>query len=148
MNNFLNKKKDLKDLKNFWIIFSLIFFLIFAYKIFLTWKNFSEIFSKNFLENNLNIFYFFYLSLIFLLSSLIFPKILFPLYKIWMKFSDILWFINTKIIIWFLFFCVFTPMWIIWKIFWKKFLEKKIDKNKKSYFEKCDSEKNNFNEQF
>lgn len=148
MNDFLNKKKELKDLKNFWIIFSLIFFLIFAYKIFLTWKNFSEIFSKNFIENNLNIFYFFYLSLIFLLSSLIFPKILFPLYKIWMKIGGILWFINTKIIIWFLFFCVFTPMWIIWKIFWKKFLEKKIDKNKKSYFEKSDSEKNNFNEQF
>jgi len=148
MNNFLDKKKELKDLKNFWIIFSLIFFLIFAYKIFLTWENFSEIFSKFFLEDNLNIFYFFYLFLIFLLSSLIFPKILFPFYKIWMKIWEILWFINTKIIIWFLFFCVFVPVWVLWKIFWKNFLEKKIDKNKNSYFEKCSSEKNNFSEQF
>lgn len=142
--------KQIRDLRFFWLIFSAIFFWIFFYKFFINlsfWENFfSDV--KIFLTNDLNILYFFYLWFIFLLLSLIYPKILFPFYKIWMKFWMIVWFINTKIIIWFLFFCIFVPIWFIWKVLWKNFLEKSIDKTRETYFDKTSSEKHSFDDQF
>lgn len=76
-------------------------------------------------------------------------KIFAFLRDIFIKFWDLISLIKTKIIIWFLFFCVFYPIWIIWKIFWKQFLDKKIDKKKETYFEKVwDNWEHSFDEQF
>lgn len=54
--------------------------------------------------------------------------------KYWLKLAEILWWINTRIIMFFLFFFIFVPIWLIMKLLWKDLLNKKIDKNLKSYW--------------
>ncbi|MCD5382679.1 hypothetical protein LR002_00980 [Candidatus Gracilibacteria bacterium] len=76
-------------------------------------------------------------------------KIFAFLRDIFIKFGDLISLIKTKIIIGFLFFCVFYPIGIIGKIFGKQFLDKKIDKKKETYFEKVgDNGEHSFDEQF
>ena len=54
-------------------------------------------------------------------------------YQSWVKLGNLIGNLNSKLIILILFFFVFTPMGLIFKLFGKNFLLKKIDKNKKSY---------------
>ena len=76
-----------------------------------------------------------FVSLSFFLSSLLFPEIFLKIYfyQAWVKFGNIIGNLNSKLIILILFFFVVTPIGFILKIFGKKFLIKRIDKNKKSY---------------
>ena len=52
----------------------------------------------------------------------------------WIQFGNLIGKINYTIIIFFLFFFIFTPMAILLKIFGKDLLNKKLDKNCESYF--------------
>ena len=77
-----------------------------------------------------------YISLFFIAVSLCYPKIykITYFYQGWIKFGDVVGKINSKIIIFILFYAVFLPISIMLKICGKDLLDKKMDKSKDSYF--------------
>ena len=76
----------------------------------------------------------------FLFVGFMFPFWLRGFYKIWMKFAKILGFVNTTIIMLVLFYSIFTPIALILRFLGKDLLDKKIDKNKTSYWIKRESQ--------
>ena len=117
MNNLTtNSKHNLNNLRIFGLIWSLIF-LVISYK--LNWN---------------------YLTLIlfgfFLFFSLVKPRFFeySKILPIWIKFGEIIGKINSKIIIFIMFFGLFTPIGLILKILGKDLLSKKIKPADSSYF--------------
>lgn len=76
----------------------------------------------------------------FQIIAQIFPKLFFPLQKIWMGLAVILGFVMTRVILSILFYLVITPINFISRIFGKDFLNLKIEKEKKSYWNLRDEE--------
>lgn len=63
------------------------------------------------------------LTISFLFAGILFPKFLYPLYKIWMGFSIIIGFIMSRIILTIIFFAAITPIGCIGRLFSKQFLK-------------------------
>lgn len=70
---------------------------------------------------------------IFLLISFIVPRALKPVYKAWMAFGAVMGFINTRIILGFIFLIIFTPVALLLKLLRKDPMSRKLDATKKSY---------------
>jgi hypothetical protein len=79
----------------------------------------------------------FIISAIFFISAFTMPTLLRPLYVIWMKFAFILDWINTRLILFIIFYLIFTPAGIVMRLFGVDLLNRKIDKNKNSYWQKA-----------
>lgn len=79
----------------------------------------------------------FIISVIFFISALTMPALLRPIYIIWMKFAFISSWINTRIILFIIFYLIFTPIGIIMRLFGFDLLDRKIDKDKNSYWQKA-----------
>ena len=78
--------------------------------------------------------YFLIFSAAFFISALVLPALLKPVQKIWMSLAiGIGWFM-TRVILTILFYLVVTPIGILAKIFGKRFLDLKFDKNTDSYW--------------
>ena len=77
-----------------------------------------------------------YISLAFFAFSIIYPQIyqITRFYPGWIKLGGFIGKINSKIIIAAMFYLLFFPIGLIIKISGKDLLNKKIDKNKESYF--------------
>lgn len=85
--------------------------------------------------------YFFIVSVIFLSIGLVFPLLLWPIHKIWMSIAIVWgWFIG-KVILVVLFYGVFAPTGLLMRLFGKRFLDLKFDKEAKTYWIKKDKEK-------
>ena len=82
-------------------------------------------------------------SAIFFIFGFLFPGFLKPIYIIWMRFAFILSWINTRLILIIMFYLVFTPVGLVMKLFGVDLLDRKIEKEKGSYWIK--KEKNRFN---
>ena len=76
------------------------------------------------------------ISVIFFILALIMPVFLKPIYICWMKFAFILSWINTRLILFIIFYLIFTPLGIAMRLFGVDLLSRKIDKNKNSYWHK------------
>jgi len=76
------------------------------------------------------------ISLVFFVSALLIPGYLKPLYSLWMKFAFILAWVNTRLILFVLFYLVFTPLGLVMRILGVDALDRKIDRNKDSYWKK------------
>ncbi len=68
------------------------------------------------------------------IAAFLLPVLLLPLHKIWMSLAVVLGFIMTRVILSILFYLVITPINIISRLFGKDFLNLKIEKEKKSYW--------------
>ncbi len=79
----------------------------------------------------------FIISAIFFISAFTMPALLRPVYVIWMKFAFILSWINTRLILFIIFYLIFTPFGIVMRLFGVDLLNRKIDKNKNSYWQKA-----------
>lgn len=79
----------------------------------------------------------FIISAIFFISAFTMPALLRPIYVIWMKFAFILSWINTRLILFIIFYLIFTPFGIVMRLFGVDLLNRKIDKNKNSYWQKA-----------
>ena len=64
--------------------------------------------------------------------ALIIPKSIGPFYRVWMKFADILGWINTRIILSIIFFAVFLPFGLIMRIF-NDPMQRRLDKSINTY---------------
>jgi Saxitoxin biosynthesis operon protein SxtJ len=75
-----------------------------------------------------------------ILTGYYFPLVLLPLQKTWMVFSVLMGFVMTRVILAILFYFVITPISFLSKLFRKDFLNLKIEKEKKSYWNLRDEE--------
>jgi hypothetical protein len=88
-----------------------------------------------FLKGNTPIYqYFVGASLVMLITTLLIPTAIRPIYSGAMFISHVLGWINTRLILGLLFFLVFTPISWIFKIMGKDPLERKFDKKAPSYW--------------
>ena len=86
-----------------------------------------------------------------LVSGLFFPKILSPIYKLWMSLAGILGWINTRILLGLIFYLLFTPIGLIMRVLQRDVLKCKIDPNIDTYWvdrEKISNIKEHFKRQF
>ena len=120
-----NIKSDKKELKKFGITIGGALLLISAFL---------------FIYESPSARYFMGGGLMFQIIAQIFPTIFFPLQKIWMALAVVLGFIMTRVILSILFYLVITPINLISRLFGKDFLNLKIEKNKKSYWNIRDEE--------
>jgi predicted membrane metal-binding protein len=65
--------------------------------------------------------------------ALLLPKILGPVYRVWMAFGHILGWINTRIVLGIVFFLVFTPVGIVMRLFGKDPLRLRLKANSKTH---------------
>jgi hypothetical protein len=75
-----------------------------------------------------------FISVVFLFLGLLNSKLLTPLNKLWFKFGITLGNIVAPIVMGIIYFLVVTPTGLIMKIIGKDLLNKKYDKNKKTYW--------------
>lgn len=62
-----------------------------------------------------------------------FPLGLKPFYKVWMLFGAVMGWINTRLILGIVFYCVFMPFGLVMKLFGKDLLSRKLDASMSSY---------------
>ncbi len=80
------------------------------------------------------------IGFLFAFFALLLPRVLKPVHFVWMKFSLALGFVMGKVILALAFFLIVTPISVVGKIFGKRFLDLKINKSQKSYWQKKQSE--------
>jgi hypothetical protein len=85
-------------------------------------------------RKNDNYVYILLLSAIFLVAGLRFPKVLRPLYRVWMTFAILMGWVMTRVILVFLFYVICTPIALLARITGTKFLEIDFSKNQASYW--------------
>ena len=78
--------------------------------------------------------YLFFFSLFLLITGLVKPQILKPIYKIWTGFTHFLGGVNTRVILGVIFFLVVTPLGFILRLLGKDFLNLKINPNSTTYW--------------
>jgi|WetSurMetagenome_2_1015567.scaffolds.fasta_scaffold90461_2 hypothetical protein len=113
-----NIKSSKKELRNFALTIGIVLILI------------SLIFL---IKSKFNLLLFVIGALIIVLGFTI-PKLLLPIQKLWMILAVLLGWLSTRIILGLLFYLVMTPIKYVSKLFGKNFLDLKIDKKQKSYW--------------
>ena len=120
--------------KNFGLVFSAIFFLVFSYFYFIK-NHFSPIILS--------------ISLIFFTLGILNSKLLYPLNFIWFKFGILLSKILNPLIIFLIYVVAFLPTSLLLKIFGKDLMNLKYNKKINSYWLSADKNTNkSMNDQF
>ncbi len=68
------------------------------------------------------------------ITGVIVPVLLTPVYWVWVKLAHLLGWINTRLLLGIIFFVIITPMAIVMKVFGRDALNRKIDKDTDSYW--------------
>lgn len=76
------------------------------------------------------------ISLLFFVCALTAPQLLKNPYAVWMRFTYVLAWVNTRIILTLIFFLVFTPIGFIIRLLGKDLLDLKIKENVPTYWRK------------
>ena len=129
-------KTNKKDLRNFGIIFGIIFLIITVFLFYAREESFQI---------------FLYFSVFFIGIGIILPTILKPIYIPWMMLGVILSWLMTRLILSLLFYVIITPIGLILRALSKDFLELKRQSFQGSYWNHRESngEKNqNYEKQF
>jgi len=90
----------------------------------------------------------FVIGALFILLGIFIPKILKPIYIIWMTFATILGWIMTRVILTILFYLIVTPIGLIARIFGAKFLDLSWQSNVKSYWNRREKTVSDLEKQF
>lgn len=91
-----------------------------------------------------------YVTLLFVISAFFFPEIYQKthFYQSWIKLGGVIGKINSKIIIFILFYFICLPVGLVLKILKKDLLSKKIDQSKSTYFIDRDTQPGDMKNQF
>ena len=94
--------------------------------------------------------YLLYISSLLLMLGILVPIILLPFHKIWMSLAITIGWVVSRPILSILFYIVFTITGLLGRLFGKRFLDLKIDKNAESYWipRKIGDKKPNYEKQF
>jgi hypothetical protein len=95
------------------------------------------------LKHKYGYIWFYSLGILFFLLGLFTPFLLKPVHIIWMRLVSILGWINTRILLSIIFYLIFTPIGLAMKLFGVDLLDKRIKKERKTYWKK--KEKHKFN---
>jgi len=87
-------------------------------------------------------------AILFLLIAFTKPQILTKFYTLWMKFGEFMGGVISKIVLFILYFTLFTPISLFLKLIGKDLLNKKIDKSQESYWIKRESQPESMQNQF
>lgn len=82
------------------------------------------------------------------LVAFIKPSIAEGFYKIWIKIGDFIGGIVSKLLLFVLFYLLFTPISIVLKLMGKDLLRKKVDRTKKSYWIERETQPESMKNQF
>ncbi len=88
------------------------------------------------------------ISAALILLAVIIPKVLKPIYKIWMTLAVILGWIMTRVILTILFYLIVTPIGVIGRLFGKQFLDLSWKKSTVSFWNKRSESLNEMEKQF
>ena len=86
-------------------------------------------------------------GILFLFAGIFTVNLLKPVYTGWMKLAFILSWFNTRLILFLMFYLIFTPIGFIMRLFGMDQLERKLEKQKVSYWVKKEK-KTNYERQF
>ncbi len=78
--------------------------------------------------------YFIILSSFLVLSGLVFPMVLKPIYKVWMSFAIVMGWVMTRVILILLFYFVITPISFVARLGGKDFLNIRFNRRENSYW--------------
>lgn len=87
--------------------------------------------------------WFYLIGVLFLILGIFVANLLKPIYIIWMRFAFVLAWINTRLLLMMMFYLIFTPVGLAMRLFRVDLLDRRIDKNKESYW--INKEKKEFN---
>lgn len=116
----INERIEIEKLRNFGLIMALVFFLFFVGAYF-------ELFKYSTFNWSLVV------SIIFVFFALVVPRYLVIIYIPWMFFGEKVGAVNTKIILGIIYYGLFTPIALVFKLFRKDPMKRKIDKKITSY---------------
>lgn len=119
MEHGINKNLTSKDLRNFGLIMGGMISLFFGLLIPWIW--------------GLKWLWPFIVGAVFVLVAFTVPKLLTPVYHVWMKIGLVLGFINTRIILGVVFYTIFFPFALALKLLGKDPMARKLDAKMKSY---------------
>lgn len=91
-----------------------------------------------FIRRRHGIIYTAFISSASFILAFISPNILKPVYIFWMRLAFVLGWINTRIILFIIFYLIFTPIGIVLRIFGIDLLDRKIERDKESYWKKIE----------
>lgn len=74
------------------------------------------------------------ISTLFIITALIKPTLMTGFYHVWIKIGEFIGGIVSKVIMFVLFYGMFTPIGIIFRLLGKDLLKKKLDKSAQSYW--------------
>ena len=91
-------------------------------------------------KGNINVYvWFFGFAGLVLILSFLAPIILKPLYKVTRTVGDAIGWVNTRILLGIIFYVIFTPIGILSRLLRKDLLDRRLDKDAKSYWNKKDN---------
>ena len=91
-------------------------------------------------KGNINVYvWFFGFAGLVLVLSFFAPIILKPLYKVTRTVGDAIGWVNTRILLSIIFYVIFTPIGILSRLLRKDLLDRRLDKDAKSYWNKKDN---------
>jgi predicted membrane metal-binding protein len=74
------------------------------------------------------------LAAAFVVVALVYPRLLAPLNKLWLKFGLLLYKVMNPLVLGLLFFVTITPIGLVMRLFGKDFLRLRLDREAKSYW--------------
>lgn len=129
----MKKHNEIKELRQFALIMASMIILIFA--LLLPWINDWSFSWTPYI-----------IAGVFALPGLLMPQVLAPVHKLWMKFSLVLGAVNSKILLFIIFYLILTPMGFVAKLFGFDPMKKNIKVD--SYYIKREKNINNMENPF
>ena len=120
MDTTVNTNPDKQELRKFGFIFAGMFILIFGLLLPWIWDKPSPTWA-------------WIVAAVFITVALVAPVALGPVYRLWMKIGLVLGWINTRIILGLVFFVIFAPVALFFKLLGKDPLKRRLDASATSY---------------
>ena len=120
MDTTINTNPDKQELRKFGLIFAGMFILIFVLLLPWIWDKPRPTWA-------------WIVAAVFIAFALLAPAALGPVYRLWMKIGLVLGWINTRIILGLVFFVIFTPVALFFKLLGKDPLKRRLDASATSY---------------
>ena len=111
---------DKQELRKFGLIFAAMFILIFALLLPWIWDKSSPVWA-------------WIVAAMFAGTALLIPMALKPAYHLWMKIGHVLGWINTRLILGLVFFLIFAPVALFFRLLRRDILKQRLDASASSY---------------
>ena len=122
----ISLKYEVSEYKKFGLLFSIFFIIFFSFILpflfnVILFKNFDHFLIKLLYISDLTyinkiLLWPFFISFLIAIISKFTPKIIYPLYVVWMNFASILGWVNSRVILFLIYYFIFVPTGFVTKI--------------------------------